>query len=232
MQYLGGKTQLAKPLARYLESRRSPGQPYLEPFVGAANVLCEMSGQRTGSDVHDDLIALLRGVRDGWEPPYYVSEEEYYRAKAANDNEVDPRLRAFIGFGCSFGGKLWGGYARNSRGDNYAAQSAHSLIRKGRKLQNAKLLCIDYRHLEPEGHLIYCDPPYSGRTHYRETPRFDHDEFWETMRRWSRSNTVLISEYEAPPDFVSVWEQPANLRLANSSTQPVRLTRLFQHATN
>ena len=48
MIYLGGKSRIAKPLAAYLESRRQPDQAYLEPFLGGATVLMEISGNRFG----------------------------------------------------------------------------------------------------------------------------------------------------------------------------------------
>ena len=30
-------------------------------------------------------------------------------------------------------------------------------------------------------------------------------KFWETMRKWSKNNIVVISEREAPKDFKKVW---------------------------
>ena len=43
--------------------------------------------------------------------------------------DEDHVLTGFVGFGCSFGGKWFGGYARNAGGTNYAAQSKRSLLK-------------------------------------------------------------------------------------------------------
>lgn len=43
---------------------------------------------------------------------------------------------------------------------------------------------------------------------YGNAKDFDYLEFWETMRKWSRrNNIVLISELQAPDDFITIWEK-------------------------
>ena len=50
-----------------------------------------------------------------------LSKEEYYYIKEHKDeNKV---LTGFVGFGCSFGGKWFGGYARNRVGRNYCLEA-------------------------------------------------------------------------------------------------------------
>ena len=46
----------------------------------------------------------------------------------------------------------------------------------------------------------YGDPPYRGTTKIFNTV-FNSDEFWNIMRKWSKDNIVVISEYQAPEDF-------------------------------
>ena len=65
----------------------------------------------------------------------------------------------------------------------------------------------DYREYTPKGCVIYCDPPYEGTKQYGNARQFDYSEFWHFMREWSRNNTVLISELNAPDDFLTVWEK-------------------------
>ena len=76
MQYLGGKSKIRKRVAAFLENLRKPGQSYLEPFVGGAWVLQEMSGERHASDGNIALIAMYQMLQLGWEPPDLVSEDE------------------------------------------------------------------------------------------------------------------------------------------------------------
>ncbi len=57
MQYLGGKSSQAKSIALILEQHRK-GRVFLEPFCGACNITCAMSGVRIASDLHEELIAM------------------------------------------------------------------------------------------------------------------------------------------------------------------------------
>jgi DNA adenine methylase len=69
-----------------------------------------------------------------------------------------------------------------------------------KNLGNTYFDCKDYRELNPEGYIIYCDPPYEGTTQYSKklVGDFDTNEFWSIMRKWSNNNKVFISEYNAP----------------------------------
>ena len=53
--------------------------------------------------------------------------------------------------------------------------------------------------------MIYCDPPYENTSKYA-TKQFNHANFWEWCRRMEEKNSVFVSEYNAPKDFVSVWD--------------------------
>ena len=73
------------------------------------------------------------------------------------------KRQGFVGFGCSFGGKWFGGYARNKTGTNYALQSKKSLMKDINTLMNARFICEDYRNVYlPDNCVIYADPPYNG----------------------------------------------------------------------
>jgi DNA adenine methylase len=53
--------------------------------------------------------------------------------------------------------------------------------------------------------IIYCDPPYKWTATYAEW-WFDHDKFWEYIRKISKTHKVFISEYTAPDDFKAIYE--------------------------
>lgn len=225
MRYMGGKARIAPKIVAYLESIRKPGQAYLEPFVGAANVISKMSGKRYGSDSHEDLILLLIAVRDGTiELPEVVSEELYKSLRHAEPSA----LRGFVGFGCSFGGKWFGGYARSKKEPNFAATSKRSIENK--PLKGIKFSLGDYRTLRPAGMLIYCEPPYAGTTSFKGQ-QFDSGEFWENARKWSRTNTVIVSEYAAPSGLECVAEFPTYSTMTQAATEGDRRTeKLFRLA--
>lgn len=66
----------------------------------------------------------------------------------------------------------------------------------------------NYTNFNPSNMTIYCDPPYKDNNVQSEHfNNFDHNEFWDLMRKWAKNNLVLISEYTAPKDFEIVWEK-------------------------
>lgn len=228
MYYLGGKSRIARPLAAFLGAQRRPGQLYLEPFVGAGWVFVRMADPKIGSDIHPDLMMLWQMLQEGWEPPDTVTEEMYRWAR--EDSSCPPHLRAFIGFGCSWGGKWFGGPARCAERRNYARAARDSLLRKQKAVPHAVFVCLDYREWQPHGMMIYCDPPYEGTTGYDGVGRFDWELFWQTMREWSVDNDVFVSSYQAPADFLTVWEAPTRtaMRDREGRVSP-RVERLFRH---
>lgn len=142
MRYMGGKSRLAGPIAAYINAVRQPGQSYWEPFVGAGWVLARVrgSGPVYASDNNPYLIELWRALQRGWVPPERVTEAEHRKAR---EGYMTMALTAFIGFGCSFGGTWFGGYARDRQGRNYARQSSASLQRK-------------LAAIAPDAHFFFC----------------------------------------------------------------------------
>lgn len=181
--------------------------------------------QMHASDACLPLIELYKALQAGWTPPAEVSEELYQQAK---QGLVPLPLQAFIGFGCSFAGKWFGGYARNSRQDNYAKRAVSGLSSKQSAIQLTKFTHSDYRALNPVNELIYCDPPYVGTTGYNAVGKFDWDEFWSVIRLWSQTNDVFVSSYVAPPDFVPVLTINTKLDCRSHSGREARQECLFE----
>lgn len=224
MQYLGGKSKIRKQVAAVIEQYRKDGQEYFEPFVGGGWILQEVKGKRTAADGNAALIALYVALQNGWEPPEFVSEGEwrYWRNQPVTG---DP-MKAFCGFGCSFGGKWFGGYAR-SGARNYASETQRRLKRLLPMIQDVSFLHGNYTDWTPHAMLVYCDPPYAGTTTYGAFDGFDTDLFWNTMRKWSETNTVIVSEYEAPEDFCCIAEFGSRMGLTTGGERPVRAEKVF-----
>lgn len=228
MQYFGGKAKVAKYIVPYLESVRKEDQVYLEPFVGGANIVSKISGERRAFDLNEYLIAMYQGVQKGYELPDDLSEELYQYIKSNKDK--DKVLTGFVGFGCSFAGKWFGGYARNKQNHNYCKASKNSLLKKMQAMGNVEFLCQDYKSIDPHDCLIYCDPPYANTTKYTGVPDFNSEEFWNIMRKWSKDNDVYISEYEAPDDFICVLEIPTKTSIRDRTDRVCkRVEKLFTY---
>ncbi len=230
MQYFGGKAKIAKYIVPYLESVRKENQLYLEPFMGGCNIVSKMAGKREAYDFNQYLVEMYKGVQSGYELPDVLNEERYKYIKENKDE--DKVLTGFVGFGCSFAGKWFGGYARNKQNNNYCKASKNSLLRKMETMKDVKFGFADYKTLNPKGCLIYCDPPYANTTKYTGVPSFDSGEFWNMMRKWSRDNDVFISEYEAPEDFVSVLDIPTKTSIRDKDCNVCsRVEKLFTYKT-
>lgn len=228
VRYLGGKSRLGKKIAAILNPMLEGGAPYYEPFCGACNVAMHIRAERRYlSDAHPQLIAMWKAVQNGWVPPDTVTEADYAAAKRG---ELPPELTAFIGFGCSFGGKWFGGYARG--GDDYTANTKNSIARKLPRVIAAEFKCADYTALSiPADAVVYCDPPYASTTGYCGVGRFESARFWAWVRGLSETGArVVISEYIAPDDFVCIAEFPTKLEMRSASGRSSRIERLFTYA--
>ncbi len=224
MKYLGGKEKISKELSAFLESIRLPNQRYVEPFVGGCSVFSKMQGEKVAGDVHPDLIAMYQALQQGWIPPDAVSEEQYKKLKASTTTSA---LRGFVGFCCSFGGKWFGGYAREGA-RNFALNGKNSLLKIVGSIVDVEFVQGDYQMFSGElGSLIYCDIPYKGTTTYKTAP-FEYEKFYAWVREMSESNTVVVSEYNMPDDFEVVWEIERNLELKTNDKNKKRIERLFQ----
>jgi DNA adenine methylase len=228
MRYMGGKFAIAGQISGLLRQLRVGDQPYLEPFVGGCNIVPRIvGGVRIASDANPYLITMYKALQTGWEPPQSMTREEWYAIKARMD--ADDPLTAFAGFGCSFGGRWFEGYAFGHNRD-FADECCRLLTSKRRKITSVTFTCCDYRAHDPQGLLIYCDPPYIGTKPFSGQPTFDHDAFWQAMREWSKDNTVCISEYVAPPDFVPVWQQRKTTGLRGTDGKGKRtIETVFMH---
>lgn len=228
MQYLGGKSRIARRLGEVIREVRR-GRRFWDPFCGGLSMSVELSRDAPGlaSDVSPALISMYKAVAAGWDPPLTLSEAEYLEARTLPDG--DP-IKAFAGFGCSFGGKWFAGYARNSRRDSYASWCRSALLRDIRTLvdRGVEFACLDFMTVEPgpTDEVLYLDPPYFGTTGYSGAPKFDHVAFTDRALRWSRFTDVFVSEYAFPMGRVAA-EFPARLSLGVGAPRLTKTERLF-----
>lgn len=230
MRYQGGKSKIAKQLLAQILPRRKEGDIFVEPFAGAFNITATVPGERIAADYDIRLINLFTALQAGWEPPDTVSEELYYDVKA-NPEKHHPAMQAFVGCGCSFGGKWWGGHSANSKcGRNYATEAARGLRKKVKTLDGVHIFHCRYDQLElpePSRCIIYCDPPYGGTQGY-DGEKFDSEVFWEWCEaKRLQGYRIWVSEYSCPIGWPCVWEKPWKTSLSGSWDIKDRVERLF-----
>lgn len=226
---MGGKSRISKQIAEILNSAINKDTPFVSLFCGSCAIESKVQADvKILNDKHPYLIAMWQELQNGWMPPDVVTKEEYYRVKANMDE--NPALTGFIGFGCSFGGKWWGGYAKDKRGDDYCGQAKRGLLKDLVGIQFATFTCLDYRDVEiPDGAVVYCDPPYANTTGYT-VGQFDTHEFWDYMRQLSKRCNVYISEESAPDDFECIWSKEKVRTLEkNDNVGRVKVEKLFKY---
>ena len=229
MRYMGGKSRISKQIAEVLNSAIDKDTPFVSLFCGSCAIESKVQADiKILNDKHPYLIAMWQALQNGWMPPDVVTKEEYYRVKANMDE--NPALTGFVGFGCSFGGKWWGGYAKDKRGDDYCGQAKRGLLKDLVGIQSATFTCLDYRDVEiPDGAVVYCDPPYVNTTGYT-VGQFDTNEFWDYMRQLSKRCDVYISEESAPDDFECIWSKEKVRTLEkNDNVGRVKVEKLFKY---
>lgn len=208
MKYMGSKARFAKYILPIVLEGRTDAQTYVEPFAGGMNMIDKVDGKRIANDIHTELIEMWKAIVCDWQPPLTVTEEQYQQMKA--DKTGYPiELLAYVGFN-SYGGKWFAGYRRDKQGKrDYWKEHYNNIMKQVPSMKGVEFRNCSFTELEiPPSSIVYCDPPYEGTTKYRTN--FDHSLFWDWCREKSKQgHKVYISEYNAPDDFVCVWQKDA-----------------------
>lgn len=220
MQYFGGKQRISKSLSDFLNKELKEGQTFVDLFCGSCNVISKIdkNRQRIANDKHKYLIAMWKALQNGWQMPDSVSEEEYKYIKEHLDEDM--ALSGFVGFGSSFAGKWFMGYARNKRNINYCLSAKHSNEKILKNIMDVEFYSEDYANVPiPSGALVYCDIPYRGAIQYskKETGIFDHEIFYQWVKDNSDKYEIYISEYKqnVPEGFDIVWCRNSSKAIRN-----------------
>ena len=242
MSYVGGKSKGATHILEILNHPYFDGFDYLEPFVGMGHILRRVINKHItiASDYNPLLCELLNGIQQSKTIPI-ISRDQYQTLKHQVGSITFER--AIACFCYSYNGKAWGGYCpvfnSATRHDDYVKQRTnyYKSLQINPVFMNTRIECISFKGLNPSKQLIYCDPPYRSTTGYRieayKTPKdtFDHDDFWNTMRKWSQHNYVFISEYSAPVDFIEIGHSIKNTSLSGKGSSSQRIEKLFAHTS-
>lgn len=234
MQYMGGKQLISTRISEVINheiSRISGGATFVSLFCGACSIESKIKADtKILNDKHEYLIEMFKALQNGYELPDEITKEQYEYIR--NNLDEDKALSGFVGFACSFGGKWFGGYARDDkRGRNYTQTGKRGLIKKMAGLQNATFISMDYKDvIIPNGSVVYADPPYANTTAYGSEFKIDYDDFWDYMREISKNNIVFISEEHAPDDFECVWQKEVVRTLdKNLQNRPKKIEKLFKY---
>jgi len=217
MKYIGSKNRIAKEILPIMLKERGQ-RTWVEPFVGGANVIDKVNGNRIGNDNQEYVISLYKALQSGWKPPIEVGSDLFFEVE--NNKEKYPKeLVGYLGTQLTFGCQWWGSFRRDNTGKRkYDLEAYNNVMKQQPNLIGIDFVFGDYRDLVIQNNsLIYCDPPYRGVRKYVGNDKFDSDTFWEVCRNWSKQgHIVFVSEYTAPDDFECVWSKEISASANNS----------------
>jgi DNA adenine methylase len=224
MKYMGSKARYAKEILPIILKNRKPEQWYIEPFAGGMNMIDKVQGNRIAADNNKYLIAMWDGLMQGMEYPteipkdFYADVRDCFNGKNTN---YDDFMIGWVGFMASANGRFFeGGYSGKSNTKigtvrDYVAEGIRNIQKQIPLMQGTKFIHTDYLDIEmPKGSIVYCDIPYQGTKQYATSKGFDHDQFWDWVRRENSNYEIFVSEYAAPNDFECVWEKKARSSLS------------------
>lgn len=224
MKYMGSKARIAKDISPIINEiiQNNGLDIYIEPFVGGANMIQHINSTiRIGYDNNQYLIAFWKAIQRGWNPLESVDMTKgLYQAIKDKPENYPMEMVALAGFCASYNAKWFGGYAGTVKTKintyrNYYDEAVRNVLKQAEHIMDVVFDAADYRQIKIKNTLIYCDPPYQGTTGYKDS--FDHEEYWDWVRKMSRDNIVLCSEYHAPPDFECIWQKQLTTTLDKAS---------------
>ena len=211
---------------------RKEGQFWVEPFVGGGNMIDKVTGNRIGADADQSTIEALYLIQNciDFLPKNNkeFTEKDYKKQKEIYKNKIS-MYNSYCAYALSYGGKKWGGWCRDGKSKrDYVAESYRNAVKQSPNLKGVDLIHSTYNKLNiPDNSIIYCDPPYENTTKYNSS--FNHSEFWQWCRDMKhQGHVVFVSEYNAPSDFICVWEKEMTSSLTKDTGSKKAVEKLFK----
>jgi DNA adenine methylase len=233
MKYLGSKNRISKEILPLMIKHRT-NETWVEPFVGGANMIDKVKGNRIGADLNEYVISLLNQMsKPNYKSPE-INEEKYNDIKK-HLSQYPRWIVGYAGTQLSFGATWFGSYRRDKQGErNYCLEAQNNVNKQSKNIQGMKFIHSSYQDLEiPKNSIIYCDPPYDTKaTKGKYKDEFKQNEFWEWVRtKTNEGHMVYVSEYNAPKDFKCIWEKEISQIMNNNAETSKTNEKLFVYCS-
>lgn len=237
MKYMGSKSRVKKSIIPILQNiiDKNNINVFLDLFCGGCNIVDSIKCKtRVANDNSTPLIELFKYLQNGHKLLDTVSKEFYDDVRSNDKTDKYPEwIKGNVGFLASYNGRYFdGGYAKSGyekgKFRNYYQESKNNIEKQMLYLEDVLFVNKDYREFKGKGVLIYCDIPYKNTKQYNTSKHFNHTEFWEWVRENSKNNIIVVSELQAPEDFICIWEQDV-LRSIKAKGKSLATERLFIH---
>ena len=246
MKYMGSKSRIKKDIVPVIQEyiNKNNITKYLEPFVGGANIIDSIvCNEKVGNDKSEFLIEMFKAFTEDNsliddKRLSELTKEEYDECRSRfYKNDFDEKYPKWyvgaVGFLGSYNGRFFdGGYAKtlvSKTGSvrNYYQEAKRNLKSQLKDLNGIRWFNKDYMYFSNvKNAVIYCDPPYKDTKQYGTSKNFSHSEFWQWVREMSKNNIVIVSELQAPQDFICIWEQEVT-RTQDNAKRTKSIERMF-----
>lgn len=227
MNFVGSKNKISKELKPIIESYIYENTKYyIEPFVGGANMIDKIDFHtKIGSDIHEELIELLKWMQNDVESiPDTFTEEQYLDVKF-NSEKYSKKELGLYGFCGAYGASYMTGFAKSNDAHgnprDMPAERIRNIKKQSNNIKDIRFECCDYLKYDPEkikNAVFYCDPPYNNSFGYGKNGKqiFYHEPFYDWCLKMSKNNIVLISEYNMPDEFIEIWSKQVSVSAKNT----------------
>ena len=237
MKYVGSKNKLAKYIVPILQKIIDTHNIniYVEPFVGGGHIIDKISCKsKYGFDIDNIPISIFKHYIEKPQDldilPNSLTKDFYYYIR--DNNEFPVWYKSSILLFGSYNSRVYGGcygataQTKNGKTRNYYREAINNFKKQLPNLKGIKFEQKSYLDLDFQDTLIYCDPPYKNGIGYQE--EFNHDLFWQWAEKQTKNNIVLVSENEAPNDWVCIWQQQTKTSM-NNRHRINKIEKLFIH---
>lgn len=247
--YQGSKNRLAKYIIPILNKliKENNCEVFIDACCGGANIIANtkypiVCNKKYGFDNNKYLIALFDKIKFNDLDYIHIDENEYKKVKQdflLGNNTYEDWYYGYVGFLFSYGGLFWGVYARgnDAKGNprNMGRERYNNLLNQKDALKTATLTIENIFNINLDdldklkknnNMLIYIDPPYKDTKQYNKQ-KFDTEKFWNLVREMSKRCIVVVSEYEAPNDFITIWEKEIVQNINKRLDTNTQLEKLF-----
>ena len=222
--YKGSKNRLAKYIIPLLNKliQANGCTLFIDACCGGANIIANtkypiVCKTKYAFDNNKYLIALFDKIKFDDLEYIHIDENEYKKVKQdflLGNNNYEDWYYGYVGFLFSYSGVFMDKYAKGNtiKGQprHWGLERYNNILKQKEALKNAVFTVQDIFNIKLDklnkNMLIYIDPPYKDTKQYNKQ-KFDTEKFWNLVREMSKRCIVIVSEYEAPNDFITIWEK-------------------------
>lgn len=242
--YQGSKNRLAKYIIPILNKliKENNCEVFIDACCGGVNIIANpkhsiICNKKYGFDNNKYLIALINKIKFNDLDYIHIDENEYKKVKQdflLGNNTYEDWYYGYVGFLFSYSGVFMDGYAKGctikGHPRHWGLERYNNLLNQKEELKTTTFIVENIFNINLDklnkNMLIYIDPPYKNAKQDNKE-KFDTEKFWNLVKEMSKKCIVVVSEYEAPNDFIVIWEKELLQSINIAKNRQKAIEKLF-----